>query len=206
MFEKLIEQLILKYLGDYIEGFDPNKLSLGLWSGTLSLEKIKLKAKAIDDLKLPFKLTFGLINKLSVSISWKTNFSEPTEITIEGLYIVLSLIDANDWESNNYNSYEYKLEQLKKYSVAKLEKLMQAFNEVSSEDQKGYTDKIFVKIIDNLQLTFKDIFIRIEEQNISPFYSMGIVLKGMKVINTDKNWESHFIDRTVEKNTIIYKS
>ena len=205
MFEKLIEQLILKYLGDYIEGFDPNKLSLGLWSGTLSLEKIKLKAKAIDDLKLPFKLTFGLINKLSVSISWKTNFSEPTEITIEGLYIVLSLIDANDWESNNYNSYEYKLEQLKKYSVAKLEKLMQAFNEVSSEDQKGYTDKIFVKIIDNLQLTFKDIFIRIEEQNISPFYSMGIVLKGMKVINTDKNWESHFIDRTVEKNTIIYK-
>ena len=147
MFEKLIEQLILKYLGDYIEGFDPNKLSLGLWSGTLSLEKIKLKAKAIDDLKLPFKLTFGLINKLSVSISWKTNFSEPTEITIEGLYIVLSLIDANDWESNNYNSYEYKLEQLKKYSVAKLEKLMQAFNEVSSEDQKGYTDKIFVKII-----------------------------------------------------------
>ena len=39
---------------------------------------------------------------------------------------------------------------------------MQAFNEVSSEDQKGYTDKIFVKIVDNLQLTFKDMFIRIE--------------------------------------------
>ena len=27
----------------------------------------------------------------------------------------------------------------------------------------------------------------------------------MKVINTDKNWESHFIDRNVEKNVTIYK-
>ena len=176
-----------------------------MWSGTLSLEKIKLKAKAVDDLKLPFKLTFGLIDKLSVSISWKTNFSEPTEITIEGLYIVLSLIDTKDWECIDYTSFESKLDQLKKYSATKLDKLMQAFNEVSSEDQKGYTDKIFIKIVDNLQLTFKDIFVRIEEKNMAPFYSMGIVLKEMKVINTDKNWESHFIDRTVEKNTIIYK-
>ena len=28
-----------------------------------------------------------------------------------------------------------------------MEKLMQAFNEVSSEEQKGYTDKIFIKIV-----------------------------------------------------------
>ena len=205
MFEKLIEQLILKYLGDYIEGFDPTKLSLALWSGTLSLEKIKLKAKAIDDLKLPFKLVFGLIDKLSVSISWKTNFSEPTEITIEGLYIVLSLVDTKDWECIDYTSFGSKLEQLIKYSTVKMEKLMQAFNEVSSEEQKGYTDKIFVKIVDNLQFTIKNLLIRIEEKNISPYYSMGLVLKEIKVINTDKNWESHFIDRTVEKNTIIYK-
>ena len=30
MFEKLIEQLLLKYLGDYIEGINPENLSLGL--------------------------------------------------------------------------------------------------------------------------------------------------------------------------------
>jgi len=205
MFEKLIEQLILKYLGDYIEGIDPNNLSLGLWSGTLTLEKIKLKAKAIDDLKLPFKLSFGLINKLSLSISWKTNFSEPTEITIDGLNIVLSLVDTKDWEYVDYTSYESKIEQLMKYSKKKFDSLVQAFNEITSEEQKSYTDKIFVKIVDNLQLIFKDISIRIEEKNITPFYSLGVVLKEMKVINTDKNWESHFIDRNIEKNVTIYK-
>ena len=116
MFIKLIEQLLLKYLGDYLEGIDQSNLSLGLGSSTLSLEKIKLKAKATNDLKLPFKLTFGLINKLVLSISWKTNFSEPTEITIEGLNIVLSLVDTKDWEFVNYSSYESKLEQFKRYS------------------------------------------------------------------------------------------
>ena len=205
MFEKLIEQLLLKYLGDYIEGINPENLSLGLWSGTLSLEKIKLKAKAIDDLKLPFKLSFGLINKLILSISWKTNFSEPTEITIEGLNIVLSLVETKDWEYIDYTSYESKLEQLMKYSRTKFDKLMQAFSEITSEEQKSYTDKIFVKIVDNLQLIFKNINIRIEEQNISPFYSMGIVLKEMQVINTDKNWEIHFIDRNEEKYITVYK-
>ena len=205
MFEKLIEQLLLKYLGDYIEGIDPDNLSLGLWSGTLSLEQIKLKAKAIDDLKLPFKLTFGLINKLILSISWKTNFSEPTEITIEGLNIVLSLVDTKDWEYIDYTSYESKLEQLMKYSKKKFDNLMQSFNEITSEEQKSYTDKIFVKIVDNLQLVFKNISIRIEEQNIAPYYSFGIILKEMKVINTDKNWESHFIDRNIEKNITVYK-
>ena len=205
MFEKLIEQLLLKYLGDYIEGINPENLSLGLWSGTLSLEKIKLKAKAIDDLKLPFKLSFGIINKLILSISWKTNFSEPTEITIEGLNIVLSLVETKDWEYIDYTSYESKLEQLMKYSRTKFDKLMQAFSEITSEEQKSYTDKIFVKIVDNLQLIFKNINIRIEEQNISPFYSMGIVLKEMQVINTDKNWEIHFIDRNEEKYITVYK-
>ena len=205
MFEKLIEQLLLKYLGDYIEGLDPSTFSLGLWSGTLSLEKIKLKAKAVDDLKLPFKLSFGLINKLSLYISWKTNFSEPTEITIEGLNIVLSLVDTKNWEYIDYTSYESKIEQLMKYSKKKFENLMKAFNEITSEEQKSYTDKISLKIVDNLQLVFKDISIRIEEQNIAPYYSLGVVLKEMKVINTDENWESHFIDRNIEKNVTIYK-
>ena len=92
-----------------------------------------------------------------------------------------------------------------KYSKKKFENLMKAFNEITSEEQKSYTDKISLKIVDNLQLVFKDISIRIEEQNIAPYYSLGVVLKEMKVINTDENWESHFIDRNVEKNVTIYK-
>ena len=48
MFEGLIEQLILAYLGDYIENLDRDKLSLGIWSGKLTLENIQIRNKAIS--------------------------------------------------------------------------------------------------------------------------------------------------------------
>ena len=56
MFEGLIERLILSYFGDYIENLDRNKLTIGLWSGSLELEDIMIRSKAINELKLPFKL------------------------------------------------------------------------------------------------------------------------------------------------------
>jgi hypothetical protein len=48
MFEGLIERLILSYFGDYIENLDRNKLTIGLWSGSLALEDIKIRSKAIN--------------------------------------------------------------------------------------------------------------------------------------------------------------
>ena len=34
---------------------------------------------------------------------------------------------------------------------------------------------------------------------------LGITMKEMLVINTDENWESHFIDRNIETTATIYK-
>ena len=45
MFEGLIESLILSYFGDYIENLDRNKLTIGIWSGTLQLEDIIISKK-----------------------------------------------------------------------------------------------------------------------------------------------------------------
>ena len=60
--------------------------------------------------------------------------------------------------------------------------------------------KSHIGIVDTLKIVFKDSAIGIKEKIISPFYSIGIVLKEMKVSNTDTNWESHFIERNIEKN------
>ena len=110
MFEALIERLILSYFGDYIENLDRNKLSLGLWSGSLTLEDIKINPKSINKFKLPFKFLFGKIKKLSLFIPWKENFSVPTEIIIESIQIVLTVTsDSDKWEYTDYNNYENKL-------------------------------------------------------------------------------------------------
>ena len=168
MFEGLIEQLILAYLGDYIENLDRNKLSLGIWSGSLTLENIQINSKTISDLKLPFILSLGRIDKLTLCIDWKSNFSSPTEITIEGINIVLSLLSPNYWEVLDYTSYESKIQILMKYCQEKYLKLVESFNEVDINKQKGYTERVLLKIIDNIHLTINNINIRIEEYDKNP--------------------------------------
>ena len=216
MLEALIEKLILSYFGDYIENLDRNKLSLGLWSGSLTLEDIKINPKSINKFKLPFKFLFGKIKKLSLFIPWKENFSVPTEIIIESIQIVLTVTsDSDKWEYTDYNNYENKLYYLLQFSNERMLQLTQSFieetkklensDQVSNEKQNSFWDGIFVKVLDNLQVKFKNVHIRIEAPFDNNHTSLGISLEEMFVVNTNEEWEEEFIDRNVNKNINIFK-
>ena len=41
---------------------------------------------------------FGKFGKISLNIPWKQNFSVPTEITLENVEIVLSMLKQSEWE------------------------------------------------------------------------------------------------------------
>ena len=73
-----------------------------------------------------------------------------------------------------------------KHCQEKYIKLVESFNEVNKK--KGYTERVLLKIIDNIHLTINNINIRIEEIHNTTPYSIGIIMKEMLVINTDKNW------------------
>ena len=221
MFEVLIEKLILSYFGDYIENLDRNKLSLGLWSGSLTLEDIKINPKSINRFKLPFKFLFGKIKKLSLLIPWKQNFSVPTEITIDSVQIVLTATsDSNKWDYTDYNNYENKLYYLLKFSNERMLQLAQSFIEETKkmemektgqtqpkapEKQNTFWEGMVLKILDNLQVKFKNVHIRIEAPFDNNHTSFGMSLEEMFVVNTNDKWEEEFIDRNVHKNANIFK-
>ena len=208
MFEGLIEQLILSYLGDYIENLDRNKLSLGLWSGALILENIHIKKKTVNDLKLPFKLIYGIIKKLTLNINWKSNFTTPTEIIIDEITIVINLLNQENWEILDYTSYEYKINELIKYSNKKYLNLIENFNNNNKEktnQSSSYTQRVLLRIMDNLHLTIKNVNIRIQENNNNNNFIFGISLKEILILNTNENYEISFIDRNVDKNADLYK-
>ena len=221
MFEVLIEKLILSYFGDYIENLDRNKLSLGLWSGSLTLEDIKINPKAINRFKLPFKFLFGKIKKLSLLIPWKQNFSVPTEITIDSIQVVLTATsDSNKWDYTDYNNFENKLYYLLKFSNERMLQLAQSFVEETKkmemektgqaptqqpEKQNTFWEGMVLKILDNLQVKFKNVHIRIEAPFDNNKTSIGMSLEEMFVVNTNENWEEEFIDRNVHKNANIFK-
>ena len=63
------------------------------------------------------------------------------------------------------------------------------------EEEQGYFSKMIVRIIDNIQVTVKDIHVRYEDQ-ITKKYSFGVTLEELKIFTVNKNDEPEFIDRT----------
>lgn len=43
MFESLVERLLKQVIGEYIEGFNSENLSIGLWSGEVVIKNVALK-------------------------------------------------------------------------------------------------------------------------------------------------------------------
>ena len=151
---------------------------------------------------------FGKINKLILSINWKNNFSTTTEITVEGVTVLLSLIEPSQWEYLDYHSYESKLQQLISYANKQYAQLTEEFNSIysGSSSSSSYYSQILLKIMDNLHVVIKDIHIRIEEpHNDVTMYSLGLTLNELLIRNTNEKWEHHFIKRNVNIKTNMYK-
>ena len=134
----------------------------------------------------------GFINELIVNIPWKNNFSIPTVITINNVEIILSLIPKEKWEFLDSISVKSKLRLLKQYTKKQLEELKE---KIEGEKSKNYLDKLFIKILDNLHIIFKNINIICKENE----NSFGINLDEIVVVNTNSNFEQVFIDRSKEE-------
>jgi len=62
--------------------------------------------------------------------------------------------------------------------------------------------KLTSKIIDNVQVSMKNIHIRYEDCKASRLFSMGLTLEKLEIETINDNWESEFIDRTLKENKV----
>jgi vacuolar protein sorting-associated protein 13A/C len=70
MFEALVERLLNKILGEYIEEFSVENLKIGIWSGEVVLKNIALKKSVIRKLNLPFRINYSKLGILRMNIPW----------------------------------------------------------------------------------------------------------------------------------------
>ncbi len=114
------------------------------------------------------------------------------------MQIVLTLSNASEWEALDYLSFESKLNSLNKFAREKMQELINAFDTEKQKD--SYAHRISLKVLDNLQINFSNIHIRIEDNNLNPPISFGMTLEKLNVINCDENWKQVFIDRSKNEN------
>ncbi|KAK1753207.1 putative vacuolar protein sorting-associated protein [Echria macrotheca] len=196
MLEGLVAGLLNRFLGMYVKNFDPTQLKVGIWSGDVKLRDLELRKEALDQLKLPINVVEGHLGQLTLTIPWSNLRGSPVKIYIEDVYLL-----ASPKEEAEYNEEE---EERRKQRI-KMEKLDSAellkersLEGLSAEEQKrtqSFTESLVTKIVDNLQVTVKNIHVRYEDAISAPGhpFALGVTLEEFSAVSTDGNWTPTFI-------------
>ncbi|GME91331.1 unnamed protein product [[Candida] boidinii] len=198
MLESVVATLLNRVLGAYVENFDPKQLNIGIWNGDVSLKNLRLKRESLEKLDLPIDVKFGHLGELTLQIPWSNLKSKPVKVTIEEVYLFCSPIlptvyDPEAERQRELRIKKQKLENLELITKTRLEKeSLSKGEEIKSE---AFTDSLVTKIIDNLQVTIKNIHIRYEDDHAftdSP-YAVGFTMSELSAVSADESWIASFI-------------
>ena len=89
---------------------------------------------------------------------------------------------------------ESEIENLKKAKISSIERFEALQDEeIKIEKTKNFAEKYATKIIENLQITIKNIHIRYEDNNNNEDdFAFGMVLREIKAFSCDSNWNPSF--------------
>lgn len=199
MFESLVATLLNRFLGSYIENFDSKQLNIGIWGGDVHLKNLRLKKESLDKFKLPLDVKFGHLGELTLQIPWSNLKGKPVKVIIEDVYLLASPMILNEYDADEDFQREQKLKQEKLKDLEAIQSAI-ASNLLNSLDvnNETFTESLVTKIVDNLQVTIKNIHIRYEDDSVlteNP-YSLGLTLAELSAVSTDENWEPSFISIT----------
>jgi len=196
MLESLVASILNRVLGSYVENFDPNQLQIGLLSGDVKLGGLKLKKGALDQLQLPINVTDGHIGSLVLQIPYSNLKSKPVKVFIEDVFIVAMPDNGYDGDAQERRELSKKLEKLQLWEISSERAMTRTSQGASSDDkekekQENFTTSLVTKIIENLQVTIRNIHIRMEEPSVG--VAVGATLGELSAVSTNKDWEPAFI-------------
>ena len=169
----------------------------------MKLENLSLKKELFDLLGLPFIIKFSSIKKLHVRVPYRSISSQPVELVLKSLVLVIAPLPRSQWVVSDTWSYDYKRALLQDFVLTMAEKLKsQGDDKNSKKDEESYWDRRIIKILDNVQITIRNIHLRYEDDlqiKDCPF-SLGFTLKELSIKTTNASWETSFFDRLVKEN------
>lgn len=156
MFEGLVRQLILGYLGQYIKDIQKEQLKITLWNEEVLLENVELILEAFDYLRLPLVLKQGRIGKLSIKIPWKKLGWDPVIIILEDVYICVGQREDKDWCMDAVERREFASKKAQ-LAAAELDKLSRRV--CDNQTGKSFSSYITAKILDSIQLSVRNVHV-----------------------------------------------
>ena len=196
MLEGLVATLLNRFLGMYVENFDTKQLNIGIWSGDVKLRNLQLRKGALDQLHLPLNVVKGHLGQLILQIPWSNLRGKPVRVTIEDVFLLAApKQDAEyDHEEEEARAYSLKMEKLESAELLK-ERNTEGMSPEEQQKNQTFTATLVTAIVNNLQVTIKNIHIRYEDTIADPGhpFALGITLQDFSAVSTDENWKPTFV-------------
>ncbi|PQE10057.1 Vacuolar sorting-associated 13 protein [Rutstroemia sp. NJR-2017a BVV2] len=199
MLEGLVASLLNRFLGMYIRNFDPGQLKVGIWSGDVKLRDLELRREALDQLKLPINVVEGHLGQLTLKIPWSNLRGQPVQVEIEDVYLLAAPREDAEWdeEEEERRRQTVKIEKLDSAEMLK-DRNQEGMSLEEQQKNQTFTDSLVTKIVDNLQITVKNIHVRYEDSISAPGhpFALGITLQEFSAVSTDGNWKPTYIQNS----------
>ncbi|KAL2433872.1 Intermembrane lipid transfer protein VPS13 [Exophiala dermatitidis] len=199
MLEGLVANLLNRFLGMYVKNFDPKQLNVGIWSGDVKLRNLELRREALDQLHLPINVVEGRLGELTLQIPWSNLRGKPVKVNIEDVFLLSAPKQEDDYdpEEEEKRAVAVKLEKLESAELLK-ERNTEAMSPEEQKKNQSFTQSLVTAIVDNLQVSIKNVHIRYEDSIATPGhpFAVGFTLKEMSAVSTDADWRPTFIQST----------
>ncbi|KAF1899682.1 hypothetical protein Lal_00019812 [Lupinus albus] len=173
MFEGLVHQLLLGYLGRYFKDIQKEQLKIRLEE--VLLENVELILEAFDYLQLPFALKKGRVGRLSIKIPWKKPW-DPIIIILEDVFVSASQRGDEEWSADAVEKREFSGKKAK-LAAAELGKLSRRV--CGSNAGQSFISHVTAKILDSIQVDIRNFHILYSDvQN-----DLGHIMFGLKFSN-----------------------
>jgi vacuolar protein sorting-associated protein 13A/C len=196
MLEGLVSNLLNRFLGMYVQNFDPKQLNVGIWSGDVKLRDLELRREALDQLHLPLNVVAGHLGSLTLSIPWSNLRGKPLKINIEDVFLLAAPKEDADYDvdEEERRAHAVKMEKLDSAELLK-ERNTEGMSDEEQQKNQSFTASLVTAIVDNVQVTVKNIHIRYEDSIADPGhpFALGVTLADFSAVSTDENWKPTFI-------------
>ena len=160
-----------QFLGEFVEDSSilQEKIQIGVWSGYVVLEQLVLKRELLAVLNLPISLSYGVVGRFELRIPWGNLGVEPVVVVIDRLHLVLE--PKYEWDPTARDNREQTVKQAKLAAVE-----LFASKRPNDDPLQGYRafvqkwlmQSVVSKLVDNIQVTIRDLHIRYEDHLSCP--------------------------------------
>ncbi|CAN7131404.1 unnamed protein product [Brassica rapa subsp. narinosa] len=187
--------LLRRYLGEYVHGLSTEALRISVWKGDVVLKDLKLKAEALNSLKLPVAVKSGFVGTITLKVPWKSLGKEPVIVLIDRVFVLAyPAPDGRTVKEEDMEKFlETKLQQIEEAESATLE--ARAKSKLgSSPAGNSWLGSLIATIIGNLKISISNVHVRYEDSTSNPGhpFASGITLAKLAAVTMDEEGNETF--------------